>query len=83
MPAQVKLIYANKSEEDIICRDILDGFAKQHSNFNVHYVVDTASSKDWRGGGARMTFMLGNLLHQPVHMSSEQPRVSFCMYDVM
>ena len=50
MLAQVKLVYANKSEQDIICRDILDGFAKEHSNFSVYYVVDEASSKDWPGG---------------------------------
>ena len=47
---QVKLVYANKSEQDIICRDILDGFAEKHSNFSVYYVVDAAASKDWPGG---------------------------------
>ena len=35
----VTLIFANTSVGDIILKDVLDGMAKEHSNFHVHHVV--------------------------------------------
>ena len=52
-------MYANKSEDDIICRDIFDDFEKKHSNFKVHYVVDKATSKNWKGGESSLVCLLG------------------------
>eukprot|EP01087_Luapelamoeba_hula_P025277 TRINITY_DN995_c0_g1_i1.p1 TRINITY_DN995_c0_g1~~TRINITY_DN995_c0_g1_i1.p1 ORF type:complete len:377 (+),score=50.98 TRINITY_DN995_c0_g1_i1:73-1203(+) len=37
---KVSLIFCNKSQEDILMKDVLDGLAKKHSNFKVHYIVD-------------------------------------------
>ncbi|PIA15883.1 NADH-cytochrome b5 reductase [Coemansia reversa NRRL 1564] len=48
---KLTLIFANKSEDDIILRSTLDEYAKKHPDqFNVHYVVDKAASGDWKGG---------------------------------
>ncbi|KAJ2860410.1 hypothetical protein FB639_005636, partial [Coemansia asiatica] len=47
---KLTLVFANRSEDDIILRSKLDTFAKEHPDqFKVHYVVDKASSKDWNG----------------------------------
>ncbi|KAJ2777477.1 hypothetical protein GGI15_004484 [Coemansia interrupta] len=47
---KLTLVFANKSEDDIILRSTLDEFAKKHPDqFKVHYVVDKASSADWKG----------------------------------
>lgn len=46
---EVSLVYANRSEDDILLRNQLDRFAKQNSNFQVHYMVDQAS-EGWQGG---------------------------------
>ncbi|KAJ2097973.1 hypothetical protein GGI16_004410 [Coemansia sp. S142-1] len=47
---KMTLVFANKSEDDIILRSTLDEFAKKHPDqLKVHYVIDKASSADWRG----------------------------------
>ncbi|KAJ2019619.1 hypothetical protein H4S04_003400 [Coemansia sp. S16] len=47
---KMTLVFANKSEEDIILRSTLDEFAKKHPDqLKVHYVIDKASSADWKG----------------------------------
>ncbi|KAK9806415.1 hypothetical protein WJX73_003653 [Symbiochloris irregularis] len=45
---KVTFLFANKTEEDIILRKELDELAKKHDNLKIHYVVDKASSKDWK-----------------------------------
>lgn len=37
---EVSLLYANKSEEDILLRDELDKWSREHKNFSVHYTLD-------------------------------------------
>lgn len=46
---EVSLVYANRSEGDILLRKQLDRFADENSNFKVHYMVDQAS-EGWQGG---------------------------------
>ncbi|KAJ1964215.1 hypothetical protein GGI12_001568 [Dipsacomyces acuminosporus] len=47
---KLTLIFANKSEADIILRSTLDEYAAKHPDqFKVHYVVDKATSADWKG----------------------------------
>ncbi|KAJ1734127.1 hypothetical protein LPJ61_001228, partial [Coemansia biformis] len=47
---KLTLVFANKSEDDIILRSVLDDFARKHpTRLTVHYVVDKASSADWKG----------------------------------
>lgn len=47
---EVNLIFANKSEDDIMCRDTLDALQFRHPNFKVYYFVDKATSPNWNGG---------------------------------
>ncbi|KAJ2726805.1 hypothetical protein GGI07_000316 [Coemansia sp. Benny D115] len=47
---KLTLVFANKSEDDIILRATLDDFARKHPDqFKVHYVVDKAASSAWNG----------------------------------
>ncbi|KAJ2888281.1 hypothetical protein IWW38_004969, partial [Coemansia aciculifera] len=47
---KLTLVFANKSEDDIILRSTLDGFARKYPDqFKVHYVVDKAPSRNWKG----------------------------------
>ncbi|KAJ2859257.1 hypothetical protein GGI22_003043 [Coemansia erecta] len=47
---KLTLLFANKSEDDIILRATLDDLAEKHSDqLKVHYVVDKASSRNWQG----------------------------------
>ena len=49
-PKKISILYANKSEEDILCRDTLDNFEKQFpGRVKVWYTVDAASKKkEWK-----------------------------------
>ncbi|CAL5228522.1 g11674 [Coccomyxa viridis] len=47
---EVTLVFANKSEDDILLKKELDDMARKHKNFHVYYVVDKPSSWFWRGG---------------------------------
>ena len=41
---QVSLLYANQTEDDILVREMLDGYAAKHpTRFKVWYTVDKAS----------------------------------------
>ncbi|KAJ2706384.1 hypothetical protein FB645_001656 [Coemansia sp. IMI 203386] len=53
---KLTLIFANKSEDDIILRSQLDSLAKNHpEQFKLHYIVDKASSGDWKGDTGYVT----------------------------
>ncbi|KAJ2159719.1 hypothetical protein IW145_003915, partial [Coemansia sp. RSA 521] len=47
---KLTLMYANKSEDDIILRSLLDSYAEKYpKQFRVVYTVDKASTPDWKG----------------------------------
>ncbi|KAJ2548198.1 hypothetical protein EV175_004918 [Coemansia sp. RSA 1933] len=47
---KLTLVFANKSEDDIILRSTIDDLAEKHPNqLKVHYVLDKASSRNWKG----------------------------------
>ncbi|KAJ4130212.1 hypothetical protein NW768_007195 [Fusarium equiseti] len=47
---QVSLVYANRSEQDILLREQLETFARRYpQNFRLYYVVENAP-KDWKYG---------------------------------
>ena len=47
---EVRLIYANRSEDDILMRSALEGFEKKSGGqFRIHYLVDKPSA-GWKGG---------------------------------
>jgi len=46
---QLTLIFANVTEQDILLRDRIDGWAKEHSNFKVYYTLDNPP-EGWKQG---------------------------------
>ncbi|KAJ2342746.1 hypothetical protein GGF43_005856, partial [Coemansia sp. RSA 2618] len=47
---KMTLVFANRSEDDIILRSVFDSYAQKHPDqFRVVYTVDKASSRDWAG----------------------------------
>lgn len=53
--AEVSLIFANQSEDDILLREELDSFARRYpKNFKLWYMVDHAP-KDWAYGSGYVT----------------------------
>eukprot|EP01018_Ginkgo_biloba_P023336 Gb_01163 [translate_table: standard] len=44
---EIYLVYANRSEDDILLRTELDERAKKHSNFKVWYVISTSVREGW------------------------------------
>jgi cytochrome-b5 reductase len=48
------LLYANKTEADILLKEELDEFAAKHDQFKVHYVLSNPS-KSWKGSKGRIT----------------------------
>eukprot|EP01018_Ginkgo_biloba_P005168 Gb_23840 [translate_table: standard] len=45
---EMYLVYANRSEDDILLRDELDEWADKHSNFNVWYVINNSVREGWK-----------------------------------
>jgi cytochrome-b5 reductase len=47
---KIKLVYANKSEDEILLRNELQVLEMSHPDrLHVHYVLDKASDKEWKG----------------------------------
>ena len=44
---EMKLLYANQTEDDILLREDLDTWAADHPNFSVEYTLDRPP-KDWK-----------------------------------
>lgn len=52
---ELRLLFANVSPDDIICKSRIDDLARQHpTRLKVHYVVDKAPA-GWRGGVGYVT----------------------------
>ncbi|KAH0427783.1 hypothetical protein CcaCcLH18_09489 [Colletotrichum camelliae] len=52
---EISLIYANRSEADILLRDELEAFARRYpKNFKLHYLLDTPP-EGWTGGVGYVT----------------------------
>ncbi|KAI0913250.1 hypothetical protein F4823DRAFT_87658 [Ustulina deusta] len=52
---KISLIYANRTEADILLRSELEAFARKYpNNFQLYYILDTPSP-DWRGGRGYVT----------------------------
>ncbi|KAJ1499085.1 hypothetical protein HMI54_004896 [Coelomomyces lativittatus] len=61
---QLKLIFANVSEQDILLKDELDKLAKSFPDrFKVFYIIDKPATKDWKGAIGYITkdFLQKNL----------------------
>ncbi|KAJ2156648.1 hypothetical protein GGF46_005048 [Coemansia sp. RSA 552] len=75
---KLTLVFANKSEDDIIMRSTLDEFARKHPDqLKVHYVVDKASSPDWKGDVGYLTKDMVQK-YMPAAGSGDKVLVSAC-----
>ncbi|RYN53434.1 hypothetical protein AA0114_g4348 [Alternaria tenuissima] len=65
------LLYANKTEGDILLKDELDKFAEKHDQFKVHYVLSNPS-ESWKGEKGRISKkMIEERLPAPAGMDSK------------
>ncbi|KAJ1675405.1 hypothetical protein EV182_001334 [Spiromyces aspiralis] len=47
---KLSLLFANRSEDDVILKDELDELAARHPDrFQVHYTIDKAKRQEWKG----------------------------------
>ena len=68
------LLFANKSIDDIILRDEIDGYAAKHSNFKVVYSLDEAP-EDWNGHVGHID---DNLLKQHLPEPADDTLIFLC-----
>jgi len=65
------LLYANKTEGDILLKEELDGFAEKYDQFNVHYILSSPPD-NWQGGEGRISKdMIEEYLPAPAGMDSK------------
>jgi cytochrome-b5 reductase len=65
------LLYANKTEDDILLKKELDAFAEKYDQFNVHYVLSNPS-ENWQGAKGRVSKeMVEEHLPAPAGMDSK------------
>jgi cytochrome-b5 reductase len=74
------LVYANKTEEDILLRKELDDFASKYEQFKIHYVLSSPDEK-WQGPKGRVSKdMVEKWLPAPAGMDT---KVLVCGPDAM
>lgn len=73
---KVSLIYANKTENDILLKSELDAMCEHNENIKIYYTISTIASEDeWKGGiGHIDEDMIVNNIFDP----SEDVAVLFC-----
>ncbi|PHH91580.1 hypothetical protein CDD83_11116 [Cordyceps sp. RAO-2017] len=72
---EISLIYANRTEQDILMRSELDAYARQYPrNFKVYYVLDSPSD-DWKYGKGYVT---KELLKERLPAPSLDSKVMLC-----
>ncbi|CEJ89969.1 Putative Catalytic activity: nitrate reductases catalyse the reaction [[Torrubiella] hemipterigena] len=72
---EVSLIYANRSEEDILLRKELDAFARRYpKNFKVYYMLDQPPA-DWAYGKGYVT---KDLMEERLPAPSAQTKMMLC-----
>nr|AAO27755.1 reductase [Fusarium sporotrichioides] len=68
---EISLIYANRTEQDILLREELDKFARRYpKNFKVYYILDEPPS-DWEYGSGYVTQELMKEKMPPPNMDSK------------
>ncbi|KAH6867382.1 hypothetical protein B0T10DRAFT_572372 [Thelonectria olida] len=72
---EVSLIYANRTEQDILLRDELDTFARRYpNNFKVYYLLDQPPT-DWKFGSGYVT---QELMAEKLPAPSLESKVLLC-----
>jgi cytochrome-b5 reductase len=62
----VKLLFANHEESDIIMKEELDALQEANPNIDIQYIVNSASSPNWKG-------YVGRLDHDLLHLELPAP----------
>lgn len=63
------LLYFNKTEADIWCREKLDAVAKEDERFVSRYILSDSGSDQWRGETGRMSSEIAESLHSKASSS--------------
>jgi len=72
---KVAVIFANIAEEDILCRELLDGLAKEYPDrFKVHYTLDKPPA-GWKGGEG---FVSESMAKANLPKPSDDTLILFC-----
>ncbi|KAJ2723066.1 NADH-cytochrome b5 reductase [Coemansia sp. Benny D115] len=71
---QVRVIFANVNEEDILLKEQLDKWAKEHDNFEVYYVLNNAP-EGWTGG---VGFVTKDMLAEHMPKPAQDIKVLIC-----
>jgi cytochrome-b5 reductase len=72
---EITLIYANRTEQDILLREELDTFARRYpKNFKVHYMLDNPP-EDWKFGSGYVT---QELIEEKLPKPSADNKVMLC-----
>jgi cytochrome-b5 reductase len=74
---EVRLIYANRSEGDILLRDELDALAATHPNFKVLYTVDKAGP-EWKGHTGHVSAAMLTSVLPPPQREAGRVKVMVC-----
>src|SRR5881409_2506514 len=77
LPIPIRLVYSNRSEDEIVYRDELDALERQNARFRVLYTLTRTSAQGWQGTTGRIgrelvqEAALG--LDDPIHYISGTP----------
>ncbi|EMC91551.1 hypothetical protein BAUCODRAFT_97696 [Baudoinia panamericana UAMH 10762] len=73
---KISLVYANRSEPDIMLRNRLDQFARDvPSKFQVYYVLDQPPASGWQGGVGRVN---KQILQERMPAVSDSTKILVC-----
>ncbi|KAK9236448.1 hypothetical protein V1525DRAFT_406864 [Lipomyces kononenkoae] len=71
----IRLIFANRNQSDILLQDRLDDFAAKHSNkFKVHYILSNAD-EGWRGSRGHVT---ASLIRDQFPLPTKDVKILLC-----
>src|SRR5438309_6936505 len=54
LPIPIRLVYSNRSEDEIVYRHELEALEKQNANFRVRYTLTRTADPGWRGTTGRI-----------------------------
>ncbi|HKW43487.1 MAG TPA: FAD-dependent oxidoreductase [Thermoplasmata archaeon] len=77
LPIPMRLVYSNRSEDEIVYRDELDALQKQNPRFQVLHTLTRSSDSAWKGATGRIDqALLGKVargLTEPIYYVSGTP----------
>ncbi|XP_061360116.1 inducible nitrate reductase [NADH] 2-like [Gastrolobium bilobum] len=74
-PTEMHVVYANRTEDDILLREELDAWAKKHDRFKVWYVVQESIREGWEYS---VGFVTESILKEHVPRASQDTLALTC-----